>query len=219
MSAHITAHIDDLPRSEFHGCQAFRVREHFGVTGFGMSAWTAAEAGDRLVPEHREADTPEREQRADEELYVVVRGHARFELDGESRDAPAGTLVFAESGVNRTAYAEQPDTVVLAIGGRPGLRHDVSGAELWAPIHPAYTAGDYADAVARGRQAIEAKPESAILHYNVACCESLAGESSAAIADLRRAIELSEPFRDMATGDSDFDPIRDQPAFRELVAG
>ena len=219
MSAYTITHIDDLPAAEFYGCRALQVRNHFGITGFGTTAWVGAEAGDRVVPEHREAETPDQEQRADEELYAVVRGHARFELDGESHDAPAGTMVFAGSGVNRTAFAEQPGTVVLAIGGRPCLRADTSGSELWAPIAPVYAAGDYTGAVARGREAIEARPESAILHYNVACCESLAGDTSAAIADLRQAIELSEPFRDMAIGDSDFDPIRDQPGFRELVAG
>ena len=29
-----------------------------------------------------------------EELYIVMTGHAAFELDGETVDAPAGTLVF-----------------------------------------------------------------------------------------------------------------------------
>jgi len=36
---------------------------------------------------------------------------------------------------------------------------------------------------------------------------------------LRRAIELSEQFRDYARQDSDLDAIRDQPAVKELLAG
>jgi len=32
---------------------------------------------------------------ADQELLLVLRGHAVFELDGDRLDAPAGTLVFA----------------------------------------------------------------------------------------------------------------------------
>jgi hypothetical protein len=62
-------------------------------------------------------------------------------------------------------------------------------------------------------------PPYPTLFYNVACCESLAGRKEAAIAHLRRAIELSERARSFAEGDSDFDPIRADPAFKELLAG
>jgi hypothetical protein len=34
---------------------------------------------------------------------------------------------------------------------------------------------------------------------------------------LRRAIDMSERFRAYAKDDSDFDPIRDEPAFKELI--
>ena len=44
--------------------------------------------------------------------------------------------------------------------------------------------------------------------YNLACYESLAGRSEAALSDLRRSIELDPSFRELARGDADFDPIR-----------
>jgi hypothetical protein len=53
----------------------------------------------------------------------------------------------------------------------------------------------------------------------VACCESLAGRTVDAIDHLRQAIGMWEGCRDMAKKDSDFDPIRNQPAFEELVGG
>jgi hypothetical protein len=53
--------------------------------------------------------------------------------------------------------------------------------------------------------------------YNLACCESLAGRKADAIEHLRQALELSDQFRDYAKGDSDFDPIRGDPAFRKLI--
>ncbi len=40
-----------------------------------------------------------------EELYVVLTGHAEFELDGETIDAPAGTLVLARPEQHRAAKA------------------------------------------------------------------------------------------------------------------
>ena len=64
---------------------------------------------------------------------------------------------------------------------------------------------------------IEAQPEYPNVLYNVACCESLAGRTEDAIKHLRLAIERAERFRSLAAGDSDFDPIRNEPAFKELV--
>jgi len=63
----------------------------------------------------------------------------------------------------------------------------------------------------------DAHPEYAALLYNVACCESLAGQKAEAIDHLRLAIERSERFRAFAAGDSDFEAIKDDPAFKELV--
>ena len=64
-----------------------------------------------------------------------------------------------------------------------------------------------------------AYPDNPGLSYNVACCESLAGRASEALDYLRQAIEQSNEFRELARRDSDFDPIRAQPAFVELVGG
>jgi mannose-6-phosphate isomerase-like protein (cupin superfamily) len=88
------------------------VRHHLGITAFGTNAWTAAAEGDRLMPEHREDE-------GTEELYVVLRGRARFEIDGAAVDAPVGTLVFVRPEGNRTAFAEEAGTTVLAVGTRP----------------------------------------------------------------------------------------------------
>ena len=70
-----------------------------------------------------------------------------------------------------------------------------------------------------GRELIEQRPDQAFLFYNAAGCESLAGETDAAIEHLRHAIEMWEGGREMAQHDSDFDPVRGEPAFRELVGG
>ena len=89
--------------------------------------------------------------------------------------------------------------------------------ELWEPARPLYEAGRYAEAADKGRELLEANPGLAHLNYNVACCESLAGRTADAIEHLRRAIDKWEGCRDMAKGDSDFDPIRDEPAFEALI--
>ena len=44
----------------------------------------------------------------------------RFELDGDSVDAPAGTFVFARAAVTRTAFAEEAGTTIVAVGATSG---------------------------------------------------------------------------------------------------
>jgi tetratricopeptide (TPR) repeat protein len=132
-------------------------------------------------------------------------------------DAPAGTLVFVRSGVKRTAFAEEPETTILALGGTPGEAYEPDGWELWAPLRPLYEQGEFAAAADRGRGLVEAHPDYTTLYYTLACCESLAGQTTEALEHLRRSIEMSERSRAYAKDDSDFDPIRDEPAFRELV--
>ena len=106
--------------------------------------------------------------------------------------------------LRRHAWMTLPDTI---------RRND----EAWAPIAPLYEAGEYAEAAERGRQAIAARPDDATLLYNVACCESLAGETGDAVAHVGLAIGLDDEFREMAAEDSDFDPLRDDPAFQALL--
>jgi tetratricopeptide (TPR) repeat protein len=214
MSGYAVVRLDEVEELDDGRCPYRPVRHHLGITSFGVNAWTARAAGDRIINEHDES-----EPGSNEELYLVHQGRAVFELDGERVDAPAGTLVFARPGVRRTAFAEEPGTTVLALGGTPGKAYEAEGWELWAPVGPLYEAGDYAAAADRGRELVEDHPEYAGLFYNLACCESLAGRTADAIDHLRAAIELSETFRALAKGDSDFDPVRDEAAFTELVGG
>jgi hypothetical protein len=133
----------------------------------------------------------------------------------------------------------EPDLVVVSVGafadpefpppaesGYDSRRHHWVGLpdsihrhapELWDPVRPIYEAGEYAEAADRGRELIEARPDQAYLYYNVACCESLAGRTDDAFEHLRQAIDMWEGCRDMATADSDFDPVRDEPAFQDLI--
>ena len=63
------------------------IRRVLGVEAFGVNAWSASAAGDRLIPDHDEVPS------GHEELYLVLEGRARFTLDGREVDAPTGTLV------------------------------------------------------------------------------------------------------------------------------
>jgi hypothetical protein len=102
------------------------------------------------------------------------------------------------------------------IGLPDSIERDDQGFEAWAPAHALYEAGRYAEAADRGRELADAHPHPRLL-YNLACCESLAGRTDDAVAHLRRAIEMWEGCRDVAIQDADFDPIRDEPAFADLI--
>jgi len=212
MSGYAVAQLDEIDEVDDGRCPWRPVRHHFGITSFGVNAWTAREAGDRIINEHAES-----EPGSNEELYLVLQGRAVFELDGDRVVAPAGTFVFARPGVKRTAFAEEPETTIIALGGTPGKAYELTGWELWAPLRPLYEAGEYAEVADRLRVPAEAETQYPELLYNLACCESLAGRPDDAIDHLRRASELSEQSRAYAKDDSDFDPIRDEPAFMELI--
>src|SRR6476469_3019991 len=68
MSGYEVARLDEIEELD-DGREPFRpIRHHFGITSFGITAWTAREAGDRIINEHDESD-PE----PNEELYLVLR--------------------------------------------------------------------------------------------------------------------------------------------------
>ena len=211
MSDYAVVHVDEIDEISDGRCPQRPVRHHLGITAFGINTWTVREVGDRIINEHDETDD------GNEELYFVSKGRAVFELDGERREAPEGTFVFVPPAVKRTAFAEEPGTTLLAVGGIPGKAYEPRGWEIWAQLVPLYQAGEYAAVADRGRELIEANPQYPLLFYNLACCEALAGRTDDAIEHLRHAADRSEELRRYAKEDSDFDAIRDEPAFKEIV--
>lgn len=213
MVGYSVAHLDDIEEFNDAGCHYRPIRHHLGITAFGVTAWTARCAGDRIINEHDAGDPT-----ADQELFVVLRGHAVFDIDGDRVDAPAGTLVFAPPGTRRTASAKQDETTIMLLEGAPGRAYEARGWELWAPLAPLYEAGEYAEVADRLGALVAANPQYPMLFFNLACSESQCGRTSEALDHLRQAIEMSEEFRDFAKDDSDLDAIRDDPAFKQLIS-
>jgi tetratricopeptide (TPR) repeat protein len=213
MAEYSVARLEDIEEID-DGRSPFRpVRHHFGITTFGVNAMTARASGDRLINEHDEAEAD-----STEELYVVVSGHASFELDGESHDAPAGTLVHVPAGVTRTAFAREAGTTVLAVGGgAQGRPFEPSGWELFAPLIPLFETGAYEEGADRAQALLAGDPPYGGLYYNTACFESRAGRTDDALVHLRRALELRPSLAGLAREDPDLAAIRELAAFREIA--
>jgi len=117
-----TARLEDLPRitPDTPGEPAWTpIRHALGVRAFGVNAWHGDQPGDAIIEEHDELPSTGAAV-GHEELYLVIAGHARFTLDGEDLDAPAGTLVAVPPNVRRAAHAVAGGTTVLAIGAPRG---------------------------------------------------------------------------------------------------
>jgi quercetin dioxygenase-like cupin family protein len=179
------------------------VRRRFGITAFGVNAYTG-EAGEAVVEDHTESSL------GHEELYVVVSGRARFELDGESVDAPAGTIVaISEPGVRRHAVAEEPGTAVLAVGGKPGV-HDTSPWEYFFAAYTYADGGDLDRGIAELHAGLADLPDHPVLLYHLACLECRAGRLEEAEGHLRQALEARPDLRKWAAEDGDLAVIRDR---------
>ena len=188
------------------------IRRALGVRSFGINAWTAAGPGDPLVPEHDEVPSDH------EELYVVIAGHATFTVDGETVDAPQGTIVLVrDPAIVRSAVSAAPDTTILATGGRPGQAFVPMPWETNRDVVPLFSAGRYADAKQMLEQALDEYEERGYLLYNLACAESRLGEADAALAHLREAVRHAPELAKAASSDTDLEAIRDDQRFAELL--
>jgi tetratricopeptide (TPR) repeat protein len=155
-----------------------------------------------------------------EELYVVVEGHATFTVDGDEVDAPAGTLVYVRDPEAKRKATATPETVVLAVGAKPGDAYTPSAWEANAPGYQAYLEGDHTRALELFEAGAREFPDAPTPAYNIACINALMGKRDVALASLRRALELDQDdrFRKLAQEDDDFASLRDDPEFVELVS-
>lgn len=183
------------------------VRRTLGIEAFGTNAYVA-DAGQLVVEEHDEVSSAG--SGGHQELYLVVRGHARFTIDGEDVDAPAGTLVFLpEPEAKRVATALEDGTTVMAFGGDPEAPYEVSPWEFSFAARGPASRGDWAGAAETVREALPAHDGNPNVHYDLACYLARDGALEAALAELRRAYEADpERVARWARDDEDLAPLR-----------
>ena len=201
-------HVDELDRIELDDGFEWRpVRRWFDIRAFGVNAYAPGATG-QVVEEHSESAL------GHEEIYLVLRGRARFTVDGNAHELGPGQLVFVQDpSLRRGAVALTDDTIVLALGGKPGAAHEPSAWEAMFAAVPAAREGRWDDAIRMHEDALVEQPGSAPLLYNLACMESRGRRPLAALTHLSEAVALDPKWAEYAAKDTDFDPIRAEPGF------
>jgi len=90
-----------------------RARAELGVSSFGMQIEEFPPNFDQY-PDHSHSDDGQ------EEVYVVLRGTAEIEVDGERIALDPETIVRVGPGVGRRIFAGPEGVRLLALGGVPG---------------------------------------------------------------------------------------------------
>jgi tetratricopeptide (TPR) repeat protein len=188
------------------------IRRHFDVQAFGINAWTARDAGGTVIPEHDERPS------GHEELYLVVSGRATFRVHDEEVDAPPGTIVFVrDPETRRGAVAVEPDTTVLAVGGRPREPYRPRAWETNADALALFEDERYAEAKELLLGALDRYEDHGSLLYNIACAEAQLGEVDQSLDHLAAALQERPDLSESAREDDDLAPLRDAARFEEIV--
>jgi mannose-6-phosphate isomerase-like protein (cupin superfamily) len=111
MSGYAVRRIDEM--ESIHGGAVRLAGAELGVRSFGMQVLEFP-AGFPDYPEHDHAEDGQ------EEVYVVLRGSARFEVGGETVGLEPGAMLYVEPGVSRRLVPGPDGVQFLAIGCVPG---------------------------------------------------------------------------------------------------
>jgi tetratricopeptide (TPR) repeat protein len=216
---YVFAKLDELeaaplvaPDATDEGRRRFDVRRKLDITAFGVQAFSAP-SGIDVINAHDEMLLGEAGQ---EELYIVLNGAATFEIDGETIEAPEGSIVTVQPSANRKATAKDDGTTILVVGGTPGKAYEPYPEEA-AEAFSAYNAGDYEVALAKQRIVVEKRPSDPVVHFNAGCFAARAGLADEAIEHLGRAVEINERIKELIATDEDLDSIRNDERLAELA--
>ena len=136
-------------------------------------------------------------------------------MRAEGRLRPQAHL--RRAGIPLARIADEAGTRILAIGAKRGEVFVPSPWERSAPAFPFFASKEYDKAIEVLEAAHAEFPDDTTVLYNLACAESMSGRTDEALDHLRQSVEGGERFRELAKTDTDFDPIRDEPDFAEIV--
>jgi tetratricopeptide (TPR) repeat protein len=161
---------------------------------------------ERLVRTRREAEgylelgMPEHALRSLQRQGKIVHGDAR------------GCYLLGESLRELHRYRE------AIFPFRRSLELIPDDVHVWMAIGWCYKrVGDIAKAIDSLESALSIEPGEAVLHYNLACYWSIARDRRQALRCLTHALNIDGNFRDFIADEPDFDPLRNDPLFKNIV--
>ena len=162
-----------------------------------------ASLAERLVSALESAQAAGGDRRGQQSSAIVVE---RAGAAGESRE---GIDRICELRVD-----DHPEPIVE-------LRRLLGTHLVWDALRRAslfHEPGKYAQGVELLREALGRHGEEPVLLYDLACFESLAGDTDEALAHVARSLELDPQLRPGAAADSDFEALRQDPRFQAAVS-
>jgi mannose-6-phosphate isomerase-like protein (cupin superfamily) len=115
MSSHTVKRIDEMETAFGGGMRLARAA--LGVTSFGIQVEEFPPDFDQY-PEHSHAEDGQ------EEVYVVLRGNAEIEIDGQRIPLDAETIVRVGPGARRRIIPGPQGVRILALGAVPGAVYE-----------------------------------------------------------------------------------------------
>ena len=99
----------------------------------------------------------------------------------------------------------------------PSLEQPGDGEELYRRAVGLMNAGELDEALRYLNQALTDDPISVDVLYVRACAWALKGSAEKAVGDLRQAMAVDSKVRFQAVNDPDFEKIREEPAFIDII--
>lgn len=112
-----------------YGGFMLRARSSLGATSFGMQVLNFPPNGGEQYPNHDHAASGQ------EEVYVVLRGGADFNIDGETVHVGPQSALRVGAETKRSILAGPEGAQILALGGVPGAAYEApEWSELGGPM-------------------------------------------------------------------------------------
>jgi mannose-6-phosphate isomerase-like protein (cupin superfamily) len=115
MSNYTAKQIDDMDTAFGGGMRLARAA--LGVTSFGMQI-------EEFPPDFDQYPEHSHDEDGQEEVYMVLRGSAELEVDGERVPMDPNTIVRVGPGVSRRIFPGPQGARILALGGVPGAAYE-----------------------------------------------------------------------------------------------
>ena len=190
-------------------------------TGDGYAVQGNILAGEAVVVEMERAFLETGGSLAERLVSALEAGQA---AGGDSRGQQSAAIVVERVGAASESREGIDRVCELRVEDHPTpiaeLRRLLGIHLVWDSLRRAtrfHAPGQYAEGAAILRAALEAQGEDAVLLYDLACFESLSGDTEAAFGHIARSLELDAGLKAGAAGDSDFDALRSDPRFEALV--